>query len=511
MPSATTGSSPARILRTDAAAARSLGRSVWVYGLVPEAAAVDKIFSVVIGGFDICVVCTSRTEEHSELKLILCSSPPSLQDAGLAMRALLSGLPAMAAAIKLSVVPPAFKPMPPPIRSTQPGTWAHDTMSRRVIVEILDRIVYAHNANLDNFNTWKPALDELRGEIAAAVALKPLVDDGGPDIAAWNDLLARESGETWLSAPWLLAEFYLYRRVAAATGWFASGIDVFAHAKTTGLEAALGSLETLAQRARASVDDPSELKLFLYASLWGNRMDLSLWPGATNVAGQGQFEAVLASGQAQMLADDAALVAGHLSSKSNAVVDLILDNAGFELCSDLLLAHHLLASGVASRVRLRCKHHPTFVSDALEVDVDAHIRACAAASPGLASLAEAWQTYRDDGSLLCCSEPYWAMPYALWEMPDDLRRELAQTSDLVIVKGDANYRRALGDRPWPLSAPFDQVCSYFPAPLLCLRTLKAELGCGMDPAKVRAAQQADQHWLTNGKWGVLQFVLPRAS
>ena len=34
---------------------------------------------------------------------------------------------------------------------------------------------------------------------------------------------------------------------------------------------------------------------------------------------------------------------------------------------------------------------------------------------------------------------------------------LEENSALVVVKGDANYRRVLGDRPWPLDAPFKSV------------------------------------------------------
>ena len=98
------------------------------------------------------------------------------------------------------------------------------------------------------------------------------------------------------------------------------------------------------------------------------------------------------------------------------------------------------------------------------------------------------------------------MPYPLWEMPTALREELRRTSGLVIVKGDANYRRALGDRPWPLDAPFADVCSYPPAPMCCLRTLKAELGCGMASSKTDRAAAADDTWLTDGKWGVVHFA-----
>ena len=186
-----------------------------------------------------------------------------------------------------------------------------------------------------------------------------------------------------------------------------------------------------------------------------------------------------------------------------------MDNAGFELCTDLLLADHLLTSGAAAVVRLRVKHHPTFVSDVLEADVDGTSDALAADGgrhPAAAAAAARWRGRRTDGSLVCRAEPYWAMPYPLWEMPADIRADLAATSDLVIIKGDANYRRALGDRPWPLDARFDDVVSYAPAPLLALRTLKAELGCGMPKAKTDAAAAADPTWLTDGAWGVIQLA-----
>lgn len=56
--------------------------------------------------------------------------------------------------------------------------------------------------------------------------------------------------------------------------------------------------------------------------------------------------------------------------------------------------------------------------------------------------------------------------------PKDLRDESA----LVFLKGDANYRRLIGDRLWPTDTPFSDVAGYFPAKLCALRTLKAELG-----------------------------------
>ena len=40
----------------------------------------------------------------------------------------------------LTTVEPRFAPMPAPLRSDVPGTWAYDTMSRRVVEDILDKV-----------------------------------------------------------------------------------------------------------------------------------------------------------------------------------------------------------------------------------------------------------------------------------------------------------------------------------------------------------------------------------
>ena len=176
------------------------------------------------------------------------------------------------------------------------------------------------------------------------------------------------------------------------------------------------------------------------------------------------------------------------------------------MCTDLLLADHLVGSGAAKCVRFRVKHHPTFVSDALERDVDEHIEELSQGHGAAAIVARRWKERRQKGEFTCVADTYWAMPYALWDVPEALYDHLRDSSSLIIVKGDANYRRALGDRPWPLDAPFAEVCSYAPAPLLCLRTLKAELGCGMAKAGTDRAASSDETWLTDGRWGVVHFA-----
>jgi hypothetical protein len=94
-----------------------------------------------------------------------------------------------------------------------------------------------------------------------------------------------------------------------------------------------------------------------------------------------------------------------------------------------------------------------------------------------------------------------------WEIPEELKSELAQSS-LIFSKGDANYRRFLGDRHWPFTTSFQDIVCYFPAPLVALRTLKSEVAAGLQLEQVERLSHEDPEWLTNGQWGVIQFVEP---
>ena len=84
-----------------------------------------------------------------------------------------------------------------------------------------------------------------------------------------------------------------------------------------------------------------------------------------------------------------------------------------------------------------------------------------------------------------------------------MRAEIA-ASDFVIVKGDANYRRLLGDAHWPPTSDFRCVTAYFPAPFVTLRTLKSELIVGLLPGEAERLTEQDSERLTNGQRAVVQ-------
>ena len=67
-------------------------------------------------------------------------------------------------------------------------------------------------------------------------------------------------------------------------------------------------------------------------------------------------------------------------------------------------------------------------------------------------------------------------------------------------------RRRL-QRRWPLTAPFgDALQGFRPAPLLALRTLKADVVAGLAAGQGQVLSAADPDWMVNGKWGMIQLL-----
>ena len=92
----------------------------------------------------------------------------------------------------------------------------------------------------------------------------------------------------WIDAPWVISEFYFYRRIMEAFNYFESNYDPFVKQKVQGLFEALTSIEAIAGRLplllenSMSNDKSIAVEIALLTSLWGNKMDLSLWPASTS-------------------------------------------------------------------------------------------------------------------------------------------------------------------------------------------------------------------------------------
>ncbi|SBS93801.1 conserved protein, unknown function [Plasmodium malariae] len=102
---------------------------------------------------------------------------------------------------------------------------------------------------------------------------------------------------------------------------------------------------------------------------------------------------------------------------------------------------------------------------------------------------------------------YWNMPLPYWVMSTSLLDELKQ-SNFVCFKGDANYRRCLGDLNFNFSEPHKNVLGYFPFRVIALRCLKSPLCCGVEKSIVEELNKRSSDWSNYGEYAILQYFSP---
>ncbi|MEJ2264242.1 MAG: damage-control phosphatase ARMT1 family protein [Anaerolineales bacterium] len=400
-------------------------------------------------------------------------------------------------------------PIPEPLRGSEAGTFAHDTVTvrlpkigRRILVE----------------NDFSP---EILGKLEALIGempygpIRPLQDPSAPDARDWGRYVEPHLDQNWLQVPWFFAETYFYRRILVATGYFqpggGHGVDPYARQKREGLESSQQAIAGLAARVSAlssrTGNELENLGHLLKMNLWGNQADLSIWPAGQD---ESPSHADDQARESHLLVDDSQRLSEFLVNRDNQPgrVDFIVDNAGLELVNDLALADYLLASEIAGRVRFHLKSHPTFVSDAMVKDAEQTVAFLSAASDAeVGALGQRLGNYLREARLELKDNFFWTSPLALWEVPASLQAELGGAA-LIVSKGDANYRRGLGDRHWLYTTPIAEVLRYLPAPLAALRVAKSEVVVGLKPGQAEALDEIDPVWKVDGRWGMIQLVEP---
>jgi hypothetical protein len=206
-----------------------------------------------------------------------------------------------------------------------------------------------------------------------------------------------------------------------------------------------------------------------------------------------------------LLVDDRATVLPSLV-RPGARVHLVADNTGAELALDLALVDAVLEDASA-RVAVHLKMQPVFVSDATPRDVWRLLDRLEGCGGALTALGTRLRTAFEEGRLTLAPDPFWSGPRFLWQAPPHLRDALASAT-VVVLKGDANYRRVVGDAVWPPEAPFAAAASWSPAPLLCLRTMKSDAVLGLPPGLAAKLDMADPRWRIDGRRGLAQAYVP---
>jgi uncharacterized protein with ATP-grasp and redox domains len=384
------------------------------------------------------------------------------------------------------------------------GSFAHHTVTVRM-PDIAARVITE--------NDFPPEINDriesLISEISTGT-IRLLDDPSAPDAAGWNAAILHYLGLDWLHVPWFFAETYMYRRIIEATRYYQPGVtfhtDPYLQQKRMGLNTAQQGIAALWRQVDEWVRDhqflPSHLQTLLKADLWGNQADLSVFPAGKE--GQPAHDSS-SNTQDQLLVDNSRQVTEVLFHRAPVNrVDLVLDNAGFELTGDLALAYFLLSGNLAEIVRLHVKFHPTFVSDTIAEDVHSTLEFLSSNNETF-PMVEGLRHLLKQNKLQITTHMFWTSPLPAWQLPPDLRDDFSN-SNLVIFKGDANYRRLLGDLHWPFTTPFSDIVRYFPTPLLALRALKSEIAVGLAPDQPERLFDVDPKWLVDGRWGLLQYA-----
>jgi uncharacterized protein with ATP-grasp and redox domains len=383
-----------------------------------------------------------------------------------------------------------------PITCAEPGSFANGVVLQRhpaIVGQVLeDRPCDA---------TQTAELTRLAEESVSGVITQ--LPEAAADSRYWQSSGHGLFGRPWTEAPFLWAESYFYRRLLQALGFHEPGpwrgIDPFEAMK--GRELVGGAVtEFLGELGQVSGATEREMFLaLLRAALLGNRADLGFRMSvpASQAASDGGVDLIVDHGEA---------IWEHVRRSSPRRVLVLADNAGLEVLADLLLCDFLIDRCGCAAIAMHVKPAPYYVSDATAGDVVAALRRLRQGGP---EARDACGRLMDDvrtdrlglraDAFSCLPEHYWAAPPGLW-------RELAD-ADLVISKGDLNYRRLVGDVEQDPAIPFEEACAYFPSPVVALRTLKSDVAVGIDPATLARLEATGENWRTDGTRGVIQARL----
>lgn len=191
-------------------------------------------------------------------------------------------------------------------------------------------------------------------------------------------------------------------------------------------------------------------------------------------------------------------------------VDIVLDNAGFELFTDLCLADFLVTQQGVDAVHFHAKSMPWFVSDVTPNDWEWTLEKLSSSEDAaVACLGRRWKELVAKGSWKLQVHPFWTLPHdfeAMETVAPDLFLDLT-SSGLILFKGDLNYRKLCGDLRWTPTTPFRTALRGFcPASLCTLRTLKCDLVVGLEEGVAEKAAEKSKDWMLTGSFAVVQFV-----
>lgn len=255
-----------------------------------------------------------------------------------------------------------------------------------------------------------------------------------------------------------------------------------------------------------------DIQTFVHFALWGNQSDLSLFIHAAD-SDMTQFQASsdfeLKSRNGHIIINDTQALMSHIHTlKKSGKIIIVLDNAGFELYCDLCLAHALTIATDCTII-FEAKDRPWFVSDTTPHDFNWILEACKDLHTDvLYSLVSQWQAFLADGKWILKTNSFWTSPHSFWNMETQCPELYSSLSsaDLVVFKGDLNYRKMVHDASWGDVEFRDAIGDMANiGPFVMLRTCKSDTIAGLGMYRQMELGKIDGEWMVNGKYGLIQF------
>jgi uncharacterized protein with ATP-grasp and redox domains len=357
------------------------------------------------------------------------------------------------------------------ISAEDPNTFARFTIEKR-IPSNLDQIIAS---DLFDFKiTYR--LTSLKHKIKSLkVQSLDLEDD---ERSYWEEFLKIYDQKSILEIPFFFSEMYFYRHLLNITEFSINQIDPFSLIKNKELAGKDDKFDKLLT-STGSLEDA------ILVSLAGNKTDLS------------QLEK--SDSSLQIIVNDTKELIEQI--KNQETVHIILDNAGTELFSDFLLVKQILASDATKKVILYLKKLPLLVSDATMSDIDTLLNFLNESKKiTLNDLSRYLNAQIENGSIEFVIDSFWNSPNHFTAIPDHMQERI-KPNDVVISKGDANYRRFYEDRMIP---PTYEGAALLSSNQFAIRTLKSEITAGLKAGMSEEFYKNDPKWMVNGKFAVIQ-------
>lgn len=406
-------------------------------------------------------------------------------------------------------------------------TFAYHTIKNRVptiLTSLIDNLVRKKQEIYEEYGEGsKEELKKVLGEISKLKyeiqTNKPLTNLSSKETDAqqFNEYIAIKASEdgrvTYFNTVWLLAECYIYKRlrdIFTSTNTL-KDFDYFQSSKKESYEKMLDVMANMAVYVLDQDNDESDKKkkfiTLLKMNVWGNKCDLSVSLGVVDNSkklSHTALEKFILCDHSERIWD--ALCACH---DDHSVIDIILDNSGYEVFTDCCLADYIVEKKFARKIRFYVKTTPWFISDVMTHDFHWMVDQLQQNPDDyLKTLGNRWAGYLQDKSWELLAEPFWTSPYEFKCMKTadpDLYRKLSEAK-LSFYKGDLNYRKLFGEINWDPTTPIEEALQgYHPTKLAILRTIKAEIVVGLRPGTAEQCERKDPKWMEKGDYALIQY------